>query len=68
MPDSLPRPTVTAESTQEGTATRIDVTVTREAGKERTYVGVGSTPAGAAREVVEKLLNDPHSAEFVKRG
>ena len=68
MADPLPRPTVTAESTQDGGAHRIDVTVSREAGKERTYTGVGSSVAGAAREVVEKLLADPHSAEFVKKG
>lgn len=68
MTDSLPKPTVTAEGTQEGTAHRIDVTVSREGAKTRTYTGVGSSPAGAARELVEKMLDDPTSAEFIRKG
>jgi hypothetical protein len=68
MPDPLPRPTVTSESPQTDGAHRIDVTVAREANKARSYTGVGSSVAGAARDLVEKILGDPHSAEFVKRG
>lgn len=64
----LPRPTVTAESSQDGGTHKIDVTVSREAGKARGYSDVGSSVAGAARDLVEKLLDDPTSAEFVKRG
>lgn len=67
MADPLPRPTVTSESTQDGDAHRIDVTVAREADKVRSYTGVGSSVAGAARDLVEKILEDHNSAEFIKK-
>lgn len=68
MTDSLPRPTVTSKSSQDGDAHSISVTITRESGKGRVYTGVGSSVSGAARDLVEKMLEDPHSAEFVKKG
>ena len=65
---TLPRPTVTSESSQDGGSHRIDVTISREAGKGRTYTGVGSTTAGAARELVEKIIEDHNASEFIKEG
>lgn len=68
MPDTLPRPTVTSESTQENGVYNIKVQVTREEGKTRVYTGVGTSTAGAARELVENIFEDHNSAEFVKKG
>lgn len=61
MPD-LPRPDVTVnKSHQEGT----DVVISRD-GKAKSYSS--EKPHGSndgVKEIVEKILNDPHSAEWL---
>jgi hypothetical protein len=64
--DTLGRPVVNVDvSTDHQTgSTTTDVRVVRD-GKERKYTGIGSSPAGSTREVVEKILGDSRTAEWL---
>ena len=64
---TLPQPHVSAESSTENGVERITVKVSRD-GKERSWSGASTTTAGAARELVENILSDHHTAEYVKKG
>jgi len=66
--DPLPRPTVTSESSEVNGSHKISVTVRRDGAREKTYVGASTSVAGAARELVEKIFDDPGSTEFVRKG
>lgn len=46
---------------------QVDVVLSRD-GKARSYSSVGSGAAEAVKGVVEKILDDHHTAEYVKRG
>jgi hypothetical protein len=66
LPD-LPRPTVSADVKTEveaGKPFTADVTITRD-NKAKSYTGGGSSASGAVKDVVEKILNDPYSAEWL---
>lgn len=65
----LPPPDVAVDvSTPAGsTATQVDVRVSRDGtGAPRVYTGVGSTPQGAVKDVIEKILGDPGAAEYLR--
>lgn len=67
----LPQPNVTVDVSNPpgSTATQVDVRVTRDGtGASRAFQGLGSTPQGAVKDVIEKILGDPGTAEYVKRG
>lgn len=61
----LPKPIVTSESSADAGVQKINVTVTRD-GKARSWSGAGTSVAGAARDLVEKMIEDHHTAEYVK--
>ena len=46
---------------------QVDVVLSRD-GKARSYSSGGSGAAEAVKGVVEKILGDHHTAEYVKRG
>ncbi len=65
---TLPQPEITVAETDGDTGSkRYAVTATRD-GKSRTWSGEGVTATGAIKEVVDKMLGDHHTGEFVKRG
>lgn len=61
----LPKPTVDVAERDGYGYKGIDVTVSRD-GKSRTWSGTSSTTQGAVRDAVEKMLDDHHTAEYVK--
>lgn len=67
MTDPLPRPTITSSGSYDNGKHKVDVTVARD-GKSRVYTGTGSSVEAVGRDLVEKVLDDYHSAEYVKRG
>jgi hypothetical protein len=65
MPD-LPKPTVSADvaPSPDGSSTGATVSVSRD-GKSRSWVGSGKTTNEAVRDVVEKMLGDRRTGEFM---
>ena len=62
---TLPKSEVSvSEASGEGSHS-IAITARREAGKDRTWSGSASTPSGAVKEAVEKMLGDPLAGEFL---
>lgn len=59
--DPLPRPTVTADSSADGS---VDVVISRD-GKARSYKGEGPTREAVVKDVVKKILDDGHTAEWL---
>ncbi len=65
---TLPPTDVTVVESPQTEAGRKSYAVTaRRGGVERTWSGEAGTDTGAIKEVVEKMLNDPRTGEFVKR-
>lgn len=62
----LPRPTVTVTHGVDGTtgATSTDVVISRD-NKARSYSVPGSADVGVVRQVVEKVIGDPRTAEWL---
>jgi hypothetical protein len=60
----LPRPDVTVGTSESGSTKRVEVTISRD-GKARGYQGEAATHGEATRRVVEKILADPHTAEWL---
>ncbi len=62
----LPRPEVNVTTRETDVGHEVDLVVSRE-GKARSYTGggAGSPLNGAIKDVVEKLLNDGHTAEWL---
>lgn len=60
--DPLPRPTIDVTPSSDGLGS--DVVISRD-GKEKKYKGEGSTREGVVKDVVKKILDDPHSAEWL---
>lgn len=66
---TLPPPDVTVDVSNPpgSTATQVDVRVTRDGtGASRAFQGLGSTPQGAVKDVIEKILGDPGTAEYLR--
>jgi hypothetical protein len=65
---TLPQPdiTVTDSADDKSSAREFAVTASRD-GKSRTWTGTGPDAAGAVKGVVEKMLGDPQTAEYVRR-
>jgi hypothetical protein len=66
---TLPQPEISVEATPEGTASSsrdVAITASRD-GKSRIWSGTGGTIPEAVKGAVEKMLSDPHTAEYVKR-
>lgn len=61
---SRPTVSVTTESGVDGTHGTA-ITVSRD-GRQRTWSGSGSSPTASTGEAVQKMLDDPHTAEYVK--
>lgn len=63
---TLPKPDVSAEvaPSPDGTKTGATVTVTRD-GKSRSWVGEGNTASEAVKGMVEKMLDDRKTGEFM---
>lgn len=66
MPADLPRPDVSVTSSETDGAHKVDLVVSRD-GKAKSYAGAGPGRDAATRDVVEKLLADPHTAEWLPR-
>jgi hypothetical protein len=60
----LPRPDVSVTTGEVGDHHKVDLSVSRD-GKVRSYTATAPVRAGAIKEVVEKLLSDPYTAEFL---
>lgn len=62
----LPRPDIQSStgSFDDGTTVHTDVVVSRD-GKGKSYRGEGSSEAARTRDVVKKILEDPHTAEWL---
>lgn len=63
---TLPRPDVTssAEHNYDTGQTDLSVTIARD-GKEKTYTASGGSESSRAKAVVEKIISDPASAEWL---
>lgn len=65
---TLPQPEITVTKSEgDGGRKGYAVTATRD-GKNRTWSGEGGTSTGAIKEVIEKMLGDHQTGEFVRRG
>lgn len=62
----LPKPLVTADvsPSPDGSSQGASVKVERD-GKSRSYVGEGKTINEAVKGVIEKMLGDPRTGEFM---
>lgn len=64
----LPRPTVNVTPTVERDSTApagsVDVVISRD-GKAKSYQADGSSVTEVVKDAVEKILNDPHTAEWL---
>jgi hypothetical protein len=60
----LQRPDVSVTTGETDGTHKVDLAVSRD-GKARSYTGASSTHPGAIKEVVEKLLADPVTAEWL---
>lgn len=69
MSTTIPQPDVEVTDASTGItgASGIDVTISRD-GKARSYHGVGVAKNDAVKDAVKKILDDPHTAEYVRRG
>lgn len=65
----LPRPKIEVNSKEDLTGHTVDVVISRD-NKAKSYSGGGAGVSrnDATRDVVEKILNDPHSAEWIPKG
>ena len=61
---TLPRPTVDVTVDKESQAQSIDVVVKRD-GKAQTYSGKSETTVGAVGDLVNNILNDPKTIEWL---
>lgn len=65
----LPRPDVKVEQTKEQFTESVKVTISRPGSdgeaRGRVHVGVGTTTADAVKSVVEKIIGDTHSIEWL---
>ena len=65
----LPKPDVSVTSQGDAAGHQIDVVISRKAGDGtplgRSYKGTGAVPADAIKDVIEKVLADPYSGEFM---
>jgi hypothetical protein len=64
MSTTLPRPNVSAETKTEDYKTHVDVVISRD-GKAKSYKGEGSTEAARTKHVVDQVINDGHTAEWL---
>jgi len=61
----LPRPDISVTTGDLGNGYfAVNITVSRD-GRVRGYSGTASSSAGAIKEVVEKMLDDPYTAEWL---
>ena len=63
----LPKPDVSVSTTASGN--QVDVMISRKAGDGtplgRSYHGTGASPSDAIKDVIEKVLADPHTGEWI---
>lgn len=66
---TIPQPDVEVTDAPTGVhgTSGVDIFVSRDS-KGRTYHGLGMTKNDAVKDAVKKLLDDPHTAEYVRRG
>jgi hypothetical protein len=62
---TLPKSEVSVSEAQGDGSHSFAITARREAGKDRTWTGSASTPSGAVKEAVEKMLSDPRTGEYL---
>ena len=64
---TLPKPSVSVTTSQDGSTGRHDVTITasRESGKEQAWTGSGPSSSEAIKGAVEKMLGDSKTAELL---
>jgi len=62
-----PQPDVSVDIATKDGKQQVDVVLSRD-NKAKSYQGVGSHNAEAVKDVVRKILDDPSTAEYVKRG
>ena len=64
---TLPRPEVVVNHRESQGAHSIDVVVSRPgSGEPKQYRGESTSFQGAVKGVVERIFDDPHSAEFIR--
>ena len=68
MTDPLPRPTISSESVSRPDGVRETIVTASRDGKSRSWKVEGHGEADVARKVAQKILDDHHSAEYVRRG
>lgn len=61
--DPLPRPDVSTAPAADGSG-GIDVVISRD-GKAKSYKGEGATREAVVKDVVKKILDDGHTAEWL---
>lgn len=69
MAADLPRPTVDVTSRETDVGHEVDVVIHRE-GKARSFKGGGQgiSRDGAVKDVIDRILGDHNSAEWIPRG
>jgi hypothetical protein len=60
----LPRPDVTVTTGPDEVNHHVDVVISRD-NKARSYRGQGATEPERTKSVIDKILGDHHSAEFI---
>jgi hypothetical protein len=65
MPDKLPPAEVTVTTPEHQ---KINVNIKREGARERNYVGDGPNECDRTKDAFKKYLDDPASAEYIRRG
>lgn len=65
----LPRPEVSVTTRQTDSGNDVEVSISRD-GKARNYTGGGAGVAhnDAVKQAVEKIIADPHTAEWLPHG
>ena len=69
MKVDIPKPDVNVTSQGDASGHQVDVMISRKAGDGtplgRSYKGTGASPSDAIKDVIEKVLADPYTGEWI---